>query len=506
MPEVQNYLRDVLFTGWTASQIASKQLTRSIPILFFRRQMLNLIKLAIFHCNEDAEKRIVGVDNVEDFAKVCLKMNDFLEPEEEGIMGIQEEEATKKQVSEFLIKNLLSSTHNDYKYMLPRYHKLFIELPSKLSKSHNYFDISEEFKKITGVQLSLYVAFGIITVMNLMRIRRDTISQDNIPVALDKKNYYSNVEGVREQVEIILKQVCLPIAEYKKELEKERDSLANAPKEYFEYSFLTIEKYPLGELENGLLLCLSLEFMIRRITENVYWILLDGLSEGAKRQFLTFMGEIFQEYMACILKRIYGDRFVQLHYGKSQNEAADGIAIYPHELVFFEAKTSRLLLKTRRSGDMGLFTEDVRNVIVKGSKQLDKVITDFKSRRFKVGEFGIDQIRRFYPVIATLAPFPQCNLLQEIYERMLVSEKLLKGHDIERLSLIDIEELEMLEPILGETDLLSILKQWHSMEELRDWSLKNFLYEKYQRSFPQNEYLISQFNEILDNCTALLMR
>jgi hypothetical protein len=265
-----------------------------------------------------------------------------------------------------------------------------------------------------------------------------------------------------------------------------------------------MEKYPLVELEDGRMLCLSLNFMLRKITENIYWTLLDGLPQNAKSRFLTFLGEVFQEYMATILKRAYGDRFVRLHYGKSQNEAADGIAIYPQELVFFEAKTSRLLLKTRRSGDIALFTEDVRDALVKGSIQLNKVIGDFKGGGFQVDGFGANDVKRYYPVLVTLVPFPQENLLWETYERMLSDERLFEDRDIERLSLIHIEELEMIEPTLGETDLLSIVKEWHATNELRNWSLNNYLYEKYQSSLRQNEELIKQFNEIVGNCIALL--
>lgn len=500
--EVQNYLRDTLFTTWTASQIASKQLAYHTAILFSPHQVLNLIKLSIIHCNEEG-RRIIGTQALEDFVKICLKMNNYLEPEEQEIAGIQDEEVTKRRMSEFAIKNLLLHTHRTYQYMLGRYRKLFIEIPLKLSTSTNYFDIPQGFKDVTGFDLGLYVAFGIITIFNLMRITMDTIAQENIPIAIDKRTHYSNVESVNKQVAILLKQVCLPIADYKNALEKERDLLKDHPKEYFEYSFLTLEKYPLVELEDGRILCLSLDLMLRKITENVYWIILDGLSEGKKLRFLTFVGEVFHDYMASTLKRIYGDRFVQMHYGKSQNEAADGIAIYPQELVLFEAKTSRLLLRTRRSGDIDLFTDDVRDVITKGSKQLDKVITDFKKGKFRVNSFGAKNIRRFYPVIVTLVTLPQSNLLRETYERILISERLLQEPDIERLSIIDIEELEILEPILDGADFLSILKQWHSTKELRDWGLNNYLYEKYRGSFRHNEELKGQFKKLVDDCIAL---
>jgi hypothetical protein len=505
--EVQNYLRDTFFKGWTSSQIASKQIARRTPILFSHQQVLNLMKLVILNCNEGTDRRIVSNEDLEDFAKVCLKMNDFLEPEEVEIAAIQEEGAEKQGLKEVFIKNLLLHANYRHEYMLARYHKLFLEIPAALSSSPNYLDIKEEFRKITDVDLSLYVAFGIITILHLMRINRKTLLQENIPVSIDKKIHYSNVKkSFKEQIEIFLRQVCLPIADYKDTLEAERNSLRQDPKEYFEYSFLTIEKYPLVELEDGRMLCLSLKFMLRKITENIYWILLNGLPQNAKLRFLTFLGEAFQEYMASILKRVYGDRFVRLHYGKSQNEAADGIAIYPQELVFFEAKTSRLLLRTRRSGDIALFTEYVRDVLVQGSRQLNKVIADFKSGGFQVDGFGAKDVKQYYPVLVTLLPLPQENLLWETYEQMLSGEKLLEGRDIERLTLIHIEELEMIEPILGETDLLSILKEWHSTSELRNWSLNNYLYEKYSGALRQNEELINQFKEIVDNCIALLKR
>jgi hypothetical protein len=503
-PGVQNYLRDTFFKTWTASQIASKQVARRIPILFSYQQVLNLTKLVILNCSEAADRGIASDEDMEDFAKVCLKMNDFLEPEEKEVAATQEKDAVKHRMKEFFIKNMLLHAHYRPEYMIPRYHKLFLEIPTTLSNSSNYVDIKEEFKGITGIDLSVYVAIGIITITHLMRINRDTLSQENIPVAIDKKTYYSNVKSNNEQIQTFLKQACLPIANYKSTLESERNSLGLDPKEYFEYSFLTMEKYPLVELEDGRTLCLSLNFMLRKITENIYWILLDGLPHDAKLQFLTFMGEVFQEYMASILKRVYGDRFVRLYYGKSQNEASDGIAVYPQELVFFEAKTSRLLLKTRRSGNTALFADDIRDVVVKGSKQLNKVIADFKIGRFEVNGFGAHDVKRYLPIIVTLVPFPQENLLWETYAQMLSAEGLFEDKDIERLSLIDIEELEMIEPILDEIDFLSILKKWHSTKELQNWSLNNYLYEKYHGSLKQNEELINQFKVIVDNCIALL--
>jgi hypothetical protein len=204
---VQNYLRDTFFKDWTASQIASKQVARRTPVLFSYQQVLNLTKLAILNCNEAADRRIVSNEDIEDFAKVCLKMNDFLEPEEVEIAAIQEKEAEKQRIKEVIIKNLLLHGHYRHEYMLARYHKLFLEIPAALSNSPNYLDIKEEFREITGVALSLYVALGIITILNLMRINRKTLTEENIPVAIDKKTHYSNVKSFKEQIETFLRQV-----------------------------------------------------------------------------------------------------------------------------------------------------------------------------------------------------------------------------------------------------------------------------------------------------------
>jgi len=69
--------------------------------------------------------------------------------------------------------------------------------------------------------------------------------------------------------------------------------------------------------------------------------------------------------------------------------------------------------------------------------------------------------------------------------------------------LIDIEEMEMIEPILAQTDLLSILKEWHSTTELQNWSLNNYLYDRYG-SLRQNDELINQSKEIIESFITLL--
>jgi hypothetical protein len=105
------------------------------------------------------------------------------------------------------------------------------------------------------------------------------------------------------------------------------------------------------------------------------------------------------------------------------------------------------------------------------------VITDWRLNKFKVPGISISDSTVFYPIIVTLNPIPQVDLIwQEEINKELKNRGYFSDSRIKPLQIIDTEELEMLEPLVKSgMGMIDILDKKINDPNFIHKPMKNFL-------------------------------
>ena len=179
----------------------------------------------------------------------------------------------------------------------------------------------------------------------------------------------------------------------------------------------------------------------------------------------------------------------------------DLIILYPDTLFFIEVTTKALRFNTILSGDMKDVEAEIKAIFFgtpgqqsKGKiVQLQGAIQSIISGKIDLG-IKIYPAMRIYPVIVTQMGFPVMPSLMGRYKRM-ISEAGFTDSYWNNLQLWDLEELEIIEPILNKGTSLVELIGAQEKSAYKDWFLKNYLYFEKRDFFMENEFLKGQLDK-----------
>jgi hypothetical protein len=107
-----------------------------------------------------------------------------------------------------------------------------------------------------------------------------------------------------------------------------------------------------------------------------------------RSDFSIYFGDVFNQYVGVLLKRIYGEDKVrpEIRYNKSQNLFVDWYVEFPDRFYLFEVKSSVFDLLTMMTGDLDRLTNEIRKKVVEAIIQIYKRVVD-------VGRY--DELTRF---------------------------------------------------------------------------------------------------------------
>ena len=466
--------------------------------VFSEFQLVNLAKLAILHTSDESGTSISTDGERFRFGKCCLMMHDLLIPEI-PILGDTNRPEVLTRLIETMIPIYLFQDHERFEHTFVRAHELFGDIPKQMQNHPQFFDIASAFEEATGMSVSEYLGLGWTLWKWWSGINMETIAKSE-QIVINPKTFFKDVHDDQGKCEAIFDQFSLPADAYRAKLEQERDSLAEGWQ--FRNSNVTIEKYPLVGL-GEVLVCVSMKCLTRKLTTNLFFIVNNSLPEKEMVRFRTFFGHVFEEYVRSILKRSLQGRCLIENYGKSQEEAAEAILVYPRVLVIVEAKSSRLSLETVRSGEIESYRTALKKVVVAGCKQIERVIQDFKEGRYTIKGVDPNQIDRFYLLIVTIHSFPQETFIRKEIDRLLAQECIFQDTHIAPVTLVSIEELEYLEPLLETLTMVEMLGEKTGNPTYHEISMKNFLYSRFGTP-PINQAIRSRYHELGEYVKNLL--
>jgi len=478
----------------TARRFKKNDPTERTIVVFHQFQIINLIKLALLHCTDDFGTVINSEEERWRFGLCCLMMNDLLTPEVEATAGQEHAE---------IIENIIRASHaakeDRFGYGLARAYELFVEIPKQLRTHPQFYDFPTMFERATGFSVEDYLALGFSLFTWWADVNLTTVMSSS-HTYLHPERFFERSQGDRKKFDRIFKLFSLSADACREELVKEKALLPEAWQ--FRYCNVTLEKYPLIRTEAGLI-CASMRFLQAKLTRNVFYMVSNVLPAADTKRYRDFFGRVFEQYVRRVLERTFATRSLIAHYGASHEEAGEAVIVYPRVLMIFEAKSSRLSLDLNRSGDPAKFRQALESIVVAGCKQMERVIQDFKEGRFTIPKVSHYEIGRFYPVLVTIEALPQEYFTRRQLDELIAQAGVFLDLSIAPLTLLSIEELEYLEPLLRTLTLVEILGDKAGNDGFRDISMKNYLYLTHGE-LPKNEALEARFEEITEYLECLL--
>lgn len=472
---------------------------RAQLVVFHELQLLNAVKLALLHCDEETQE---NPNDLGPLTEALLILNDHLIPSEswpEDYDSLSEPQKREYFVH-YTVRNMVFHRGTRILNFLSRWHDLFFLDAPSLSSRKDYVDLPGSLTSLTGLDARLFYWIGMAFFTHWLILDAEKFDPDKS--ALNPQMWFKDFDIRPEEYEPVLRQFA-----------STREGLVaqfEGRTEWEPYFLLPIQARPLLRF-GDLIICLSRRFTAEKISSGLYHLLLTMLPTKQQRDgFLTFFGFVFESYVNRLLKRVFPASplvqrcFTNVIDPKTGNEIADAILDYGDALIVIEVKASLFSLPVLVTGDPRALEQKFQDIVYDSAEQLQRAIDSIKGGALSHHGLTNSRIKGFFPLVVSLEylpwePFTYRKLLEEITARGF-----LQGRDIAPMQVAYVEDLENLETAMGSGKaLIQLLREKLADERLREMSFRNFLYERVPEIEKQhNAYLYQRFqmimNEVLD--------
>jgi hypothetical protein len=336
----------------------------------------------------------------------------------------------------------------------------------------------EKFEEATGIDLKCFWEIGYIVYLKYLS------SEDFLPngLVLEKKDFLLYLKNIpMDKVDRTLQLLSANL-----------DTITSLHKEKINafgnenYNFEFLREKPLLEFETGRYICLSMPYLIRKITSGILEIIKELLgTEKFNDELRDVFSKCYETYVANLTRDTYdspyADRFFKRKYNKI--EISDGVIDYGDRLVFLEVKAVSIQKRYRLSEEYTMLEEALRPFLTrKGAVQLDKRIMEFKAGKIKINEIDRNKIMYYYPVLITcLDPLPIYPRIAEEYIRIMEKNNILQQYGVCKLTIVTLHEYEYIMKLVEQGEsFIEIIKRKNSSEDSRQMSMLNFLILNYK--------------------------
>lgn len=418
--------------------------TPSAPVVVFHElQLVNLARLAILNVPQGHSQH---ADDVQDLAVTFLMANDLL-----AVEGTVNHPPLNPQTAEeirdwerFLLVN--GVFHHDAQsiFDLTRTWDLYLTDRPNLQDSPVYHDFPTLIEELTGLE-PLQLWARLFAVYGHWGTGPDP-SSGQAPNPLTQSTYFTdNYRFNPEEEAAFWSLVSASVEDLRQQFTRQ-----DPDRPYNPYDIVPLEKKPLVRIDDQLF-CPSALLMKRRMTKGLHHLLLNRVADPDG--YLTYMGDVFEDYLLGILRGTYGEVVGRLIREEELEVAApsgtsvcDAVVDYGDGLLLVEAKAKRLSLDVRVRGDLEKMNNEVfRDVFIDPARQIDSVI-----KHVRVGSLtgvGLDPGRftRYVPISVTLDSIPMNPYTYSRLRDCLEEEGLLQGISTLPLQLLAAEDVEMFE-------------------------------------------------------------
>jgi hypothetical protein len=434
-------------------------------LVFHRRQLLLLAKLAAIHCP------VVGVDAWNTapgfFGTVLLMANDHFHYGLTEWVGVGELDKVKRLLAEFIPVSEGAGFRPEHK--LVRSH-LMLKYASQFRCSPNFIDIPAQFQEVKGLSLADYQAlcFGLFAkcaTFSIEELQRGpsafTFVEPNFhAMALPKRSVTLFLEEVASTPEHLTARI------------KHRD--------YGPNDFTELRKHPLISVSKGFL-PIDIRFLVEKFESGPYWAIND-IDKNTGDRLRRLWGEVFEVYMNDLLTESLkqtGAQFIPdpRCAEDPSRQVCDGLILQDESLVLLEYKSSMFSAETKYSGNVPLLVEEVEKKLVrdkaelkkKGVEQLaDAVVRLFRNEeKAAVRGLELNGVTRVYPLLVTLDGIGGSLLVSRLlnhYFDNFMADHMPSRVEVKPLLCTDVEGLEEVSGCFPKLGLAGFLDYWLSKD------------------------------------------
>jgi hypothetical protein len=458
--------------------------------VFCEQQLVHLARLVVAHADGRPRDEFAGGELAEEWGCCLLDVNDLLDA---GFDASDEDELLSWEIRQCSLNH-----HEDQLPVSAIHHEIYRVLwPARPDDSSK--EVEDAFRRHTGMTIGEYFTVGAATLARLAV--RGSSEHTNLP-GITPDRFFSQSRLPEASWRAFFALAARDADGLATELADEEQQLGPGT-----YGSLTLERYPLAEIEPGLFVPISMHSLQRKISQGVFHILSEAAERDGynPRRYSSRFGPVFQESVEQTLRR--GAAFcpenisitADIPYGprRRRRDSTDVILGYERNPVFVEVVSGPLQARTITRGELATFAEDTKRLIVKKAKQLDENIHAFFAEELELPGVAPSIVAHAWPVIVTSHPFPHREHIIETVERRVREAGHLQDERIGTLSIVSAEELFFCEGFMQRgRSFLALIRGWKSGPH-PELSFKNHLIEEGNGRAPSSEHFerrFAQFN------------
>lgn len=481
--------------------------------LFFRQQLLSLIKVDIMQNDLKTKKKLVGKD-LSSFSKLIFRVTDFTE------IDCQRKEdkcKIKKEKNDVwlgsFIRNIKFNSSQQFRFTLPRYWTIYFDCLERARKKFpkEAFPIVLEFKKATGLNLELFMFLGFGILGHYLKSDKSILIKKPGEFLISNQFFKNLVPAVKNQANKIFSAISSTKRGFIKSFNYE-DRRTGA----FYVGFQPIWRKPLFKLNKDAYFLLDIRYLEETMTSGIYAQINDYLLDrerclskseqkyikDKRNKLNAFVGRGFEIYVNDLFHRLYNKRLTKVLYSEIDGDETGGvdfIIYYPDTLLFIEVTTSSLRHNTILTADLKKIEEEIKTIFFSGmgrkSKgkifQLDTAISMFIKGKLQKLNIDPKSIKNIYPVLILEKGLPDIPPMPDRYRTYFREKRLLQGYE-NNFQFIGIEELEIIETLVNKGNTLPSILEERQKSVYKDLPFKNYLYFERKSNLSHNAYLRKQ--------------
>ncbi len=484
----ERLVQEVIGDGQLGRAILQRLRNGSASTVFCEQQLVHLARLVILHADRRPHDDFGDGALREVWGTCLIGVTDLLDAD----LDIED----PSQRTAWEIRQCCLNYHEDQLPVTAIHHEVYSVIWPAL-ENERAGEVEDAFARHTGMSIADYFTVGAAV---LARFLTRGASGDGAP-GINPEQAFAQAAMVRETWEAFFTRTA-------RDVDGLRDELIDEASRYGEstYSSLTFERFPLVEIEPGLLLPLSMASLRRRVSQGVHHILSEAaVADGRDRRYYSSVfGLAFQESVERTLRRgvelecsgatITADVFYDGPCSQSLR-SSDVILEYERNPVFVEVVSGPLQAGTTTQGDLKCFASDADRLVVEKTRQLDQSIRDFFNEDLRLPAIDPALVAHAWPVLVTSHAFPHMDYILAEVDRLIREKGYLQHERVGSLAIVSAEELFFCEGFMQKgTSFLALLRGWKS-GPMASAPLKNYLIALGHGQAPGSNHFVRRFAE-----------
>ena len=272
--------------------------------IFFRQQVLGLVKLNLLHNNFKKGKKLIKND-LKTFGRLLLRITGFTESETNAAL---EKAKTQEEHNEILtgsiMRNMSFNSSQQFRYTIIRYWTLYNEIANQVQE--NKYPIHERFREIARMDLDYYMALSFAIRGHYMNAKETVIEKPGD--FLIGAQFFKNIKAhLRRQTNRLLNELSATKRDFVKAIKSEK---TKGQESFFSYQCFW--KKPLFKLHGKAYFLVDDQFLEEKLTFGVFGLVRDHFLDkenkasttierkrfGQERNMLNaFMGRCVEIYL-----------------------------------------------------------------------------------------------------------------------------------------------------------------------------------------------------------------